>query len=98
MAMLSICAAAQSDLPGVTVTAPAYTSHYGGYVITGDFKVDPRMPQVVFPAQPLVKDDILSVQPMHLTDDEYLVLQECFSAECRQAALVRVWNAFGAAT
>jgi hypothetical protein len=44
-------------LPGVTVTAP-YTKSYGGYVISGNFRVDPRMPQVVFPAEAMVKDDI----------------------------------------
>jgi hypothetical protein len=82
-------------LPGVTVTAP-YTRSHGGYVVSGDFLVDARMPTVVFPAQPLVKDDILSVQPVHLNDDEYLVLQECASADCRQAHVVQVWNAGGA--
>lgn len=94
----SVPATAQKNLPAITITAPAYTSRHGGYLISGDFKVDPRMPQVVFPAQALVKDDILSVQPVHLTDNEYLVVQECFSADCRQAALVRVWNANGATT
>lgn len=88
---------AQTNLPAVTVTAP-YTSTHGGYLISGDFKVDPRMPQVVFPAQALVKDDILSVQPVHLADDEYLVLQECATADCSEAAIVRVWDADGATT
>ena len=88
-------ASAQTNLPGITVTAP-YTSTHGGYLISGDFKVDPRMPQVVFPAQALVKDDILSVQPIHLADDEYLVLQECARADCSEAFIVRVWNAGGA--
>lgn len=82
------------DLPGMTVTAP-YTRNYGGYVISGDFKVDPRMPTVVFPTKALVKGDILSVRPMHLNDDEYLVLQECAVADCRTAHLVRVWSAGG---
>lgn len=84
-----------TDLPGITVTAP-YTSVHGGYLISGDFKVDPRMPSVVFPAQPLVKDDILSIQPLRLADNEYLVLQECARADCREAHVVRVWNAAGA--
>ena len=39
-----------TELPGITVTAP-YTSLHGGYLISGDFKVDPRMTSVVFPAQ-----------------------------------------------
>ncbi|MEO6801418.1 MAG: hypothetical protein ABI178_15885, partial [Rhodanobacter sp.] len=90
-------ASAQTDLPGITVTAP-YTTAHGGYLISGDFKVDRRMPSVVFPAQPLVKDDILSIQPIRLADDEYLVLQECATASCSQAAIVRVWNTDGATT
>ncbi|MEP7184416.1 MAG: hypothetical protein ABI767_01150 [Rhodanobacter sp.] len=84
-----------ATLPEVNVTAH-YTSSHGGYLISGDFKVDPRMPTVVFPATALVKDDILSVQPVHLNDDEFLVLQECASGDCRQANLVRVWTAGGA--
>jgi hypothetical protein len=84
-----------TDLPRVTVTAP-YTTAHGGYVISSDFRVDPRMPTVVFPAQALVKDDILSIKPVHLNDDEYLVLQECAVADCSQASLVRVWNSLGA--
>src|SRR6185312_10427589 len=72
LCLSALPASAQTNLPGITVTAP-YTSTHGGYLMSGDFKVDPRMPQVVFPAQALVKDDILSVQPIHLADDEYLV-------------------------
>ncbi len=96
--LLSPSASAQTDLPAVTVTAPAYTEHHGGYVISGDFKVDPRMPSVVFPAQALIHDDILSIQPVRLADDEYLVLQECATGDCSQARIVRVWNADGATT
>ena len=103
-ALLVLCmgagtfASAQTPtLPGITVTAP-YTEHHGGYVISGDFKVDPRMPYVVFPALALVKDDILSVRPLRLNDDEYLVLQECAVADCSQAHLVRVWGDAGALT
>jgi hypothetical protein len=89
---------AQTTLPGVNVTAPAYTSHHGGYLISGDFKTSPHLPSVVFPAQPLVAGDILSVEPVHLADDEYLVLQECATADCQQASIVRVWTANGAVT
>lgn len=101
--VLCLCACAfhapaqTTTLPGITVTAP-YTEHHGGYVISGDFKVDPRMPYVVFPALALVKDDILSVRPLRLNDDEYLVLQECAVADCSQAHLVRVWGYAGALT
>jgi hypothetical protein len=97
-ALASGSLAAQTDLPGVTVTASAYTSHHGGYLVSGDFRVDPRMPYVVFPAQAMVKDDILSVEPMYLRDDDYLVVQECAVADCSVARIVRVWNATGAQT
>lgn len=86
-------AAAQTDLPAVQVTAPPYSSQHGGYLISGDFKVDPRMPAVVFPAQALVEGDILSIEPMSLQDDEYLVLQECASSDCHEASIVRFWTA-----
>lgn len=100
---LCLCAGAvhasaqTTTLPGITVTAP-YTERHGGYIVSGDFKVDPRMPDVVFPAIALVKDDILSVQPIRLNDDEYLVLQECAAADCSEARLVRVWGYEGALT
>jgi hypothetical protein len=85
-------------LPGITVTAPAYTARHGGYLISGDFKTDPRIPYAVFPARALDKDDILSVHPVHLNDDEYLVLQKCAVSGCRMARLVRVWGTTGALT
>jgi hypothetical protein len=50
------------------------------------------MSSVVFPAQALVKDDILSIEPVHLQDNEYLILQECASADCHEASLVRFWS------
>lgn len=105
-ALLALClcagglhASAQTTtLPRITVIGPPWTEHHGGYEISGNFKVDPRMPYVVFPAHALVKDDILSVQPLRLNDDEYLVLQECAAADCSQAHLVRAWGYTGALT
>jgi len=95
LATFSAAALGQASQQGVTLNTP-YTKSHGGELISGDFKVDPRMPQVVFPAQALVKDDILSVQPLRLADNEYLVVQECATADCRMAHVVRVWNAGGA--
>ena len=92
MALASLAASAQTSLPAVNVVAPPYSSQHGGYLISGDFKVDPRMPSAVFPAQALVKDDILSIEPVHLQDNEYLILQECASADCHEASLVRFWS------
>ena len=94
---LAQTSATTTTLPGITVTAP-YTEQHGGYLVSGDFKVDPRLPDVVFPARALVKDDILSVRPLRLNDDEYLVLQECAASDCSQARLVRVWGHTGALT
>lgn len=95
---LSTSVVAQTNLAPVEVTAPAYTSHHGGYLISGDFKTDPHIPSVVFPSQALVAADVLSIEPVHLADDEYLVLQECATADCSMASIVRVWNADGATT
>jgi hypothetical protein len=92
LTLANLAASAQTNLPAVKVTAPGYSTEKGGYVISGDFKVDPRMPQVVFPAESLMQGDILSIEPVHLQDDEYLVLQECASAGCRDASLVRFWS------
>lgn len=91
--LMSLAASAQTSLPAIKVEAPPYSSQHDGYLISGDFKVDPRMPSVVFPAQALLKDDILSIEPVHLQDNEYLVLQECASADCHEASLVRFWSA-----
>ena len=40
LAMASLVVSAQTTLPAVKVTAPAYSSQHGGYLISGDFKVD----------------------------------------------------------
>ncbi|MEW9624019.1 hypothetical protein [Rhodanobacter geophilus] len=93
LALAGFAASAQTELPAVKVTAPSFSSQRGGYLISGDFKVDPRMPSVVFPAQALVKGDILSIEPISLQDNEYLVLQECASADCHEASIVRFWTA-----
>ncbi|HJU25997.1 MAG TPA: hypothetical protein VJ722_04915, partial [Rhodanobacteraceae bacterium] len=58
--MPCLCAAAgfasaqTTTLPDITVIGSPYIEHHGGYVISGDFKVDARMPYVVFPAEALV--------------------------------------------
>jgi hypothetical protein len=91
-------AAQTTTLPKVDVQAPAWSREHGGYLVSGDFRVDPVMSAVVYPAQALVEGDILSVQPVHLNDDDYLVLQECASADCTSVGIVRVWNAQGSAT
>lgn len=85
---------AQVLLPKVSVEEKAgKTTEYGGYVISGDFQVDPKLSAVIFPSEALNEGDVLSVAPLRMADDEYLVLQECASADCLDARLVRVWGA-----
>ena len=64
----------------------------GGYLISGDFNVDARTRSAVFPAQALVEDDVLGIEPIHLQDDAYLVRQECAVADRHDASLARVWG------
>jgi hypothetical protein len=89
-------ASAQTTLPSIDVTAPKWQQRHGGYLVSSNFSVDSRMSAVVYPAEPFEKDDILSVRFAHMKDDEYFVLQECVSADCTQARVVRAWNAYGA--
>jgi hypothetical protein len=98
LASIAAAADAQTVLPPVDVTAKDAVEHYGGYVISGDFRIDPRMSAVIYPAEALQEGDILSVEPVRLADDEYFVLEECSSADCTQARILRVWGAFGATT
>ncbi len=87
---------AQPVLPSVDVTAPRWEAHHGGYVISSNFNVDPKMSAVVFPAEALKKDDIVFVKTQNLKDDEYFVLQECSSPDCTMARILRVWKRSGA--
>jgi len=80
------------NLPGVTVTADAYTESRGGYLNSGDFVTDARMPGVVFPATALVERDVLSIEPQYLNGNDYVVLQECASDDCSRSRIVRVWS------
>ena len=92
---LAAHAGAQTLLPGVDVRAPRWEERHGGYLISGNFDVDPKMAAVVYPAEPLQKDDVLSVRLTQLKDDEYFILQECVSGDCVQARIVRAWNRYG---
>ena len=94
--VVSMPAIAQTVLPGINVTAPKWEERHGGYLISSNFDVDPRMSAVVYPAEPFQKDDILSIRPTRMKDDEYFVLQECISNDCLQAQILRVWTSHGA--
>jgi hypothetical protein len=98
--LLSIvaCAAAsaQTTLPNVEVTAPHFTAKHGGYLISNDFNVDPKLSAVVYPSAPFEADDILNVKTSHMQHDDYLILQECVSLDCTQGMIVRAWSYLGA--
>ena len=87
---------AQTVLPSIDVTAPRWEARHGGYIISSNFKVDPKMSAVVFPAEALQKDDIVFVKTQNMKDDEYFVLQECSSPDCTMAHILRVWKRSGA--
>jgi hypothetical protein len=95
-ALVAVPGFAQTVLPGIDVTAPRWEERHGGYLISGNFQVDPHMSMVVYPAEPFQKDDIVSVRLSQIKEDEYFVLQECISQDCTQAHILRVWNARGA--
>lgn len=96
LALAAMPAFAQTVLPDVDVRAPKWEERHGGYLISSNFAVDTHMSAVVYPAEPFQKDDILSVKLSQMKEDEYFVLQECISADCTQAQILRVWNAHGA--
>jgi hypothetical protein len=87
---------AQTVLPSVDVTAPRWEEHHGGYVVSANFTVDPKMSAVVFPVEAFKKDDIVFVKTQNMKDDEYFVLQECSSADCTMGHILRVWKRSGA--
>jgi hypothetical protein len=88
-------ALSQTTLPDVKVTAKWETIHRG-YLISSNFEVDQHMSAVVYPAEPFQKEDIVAVKTAQMKGDEYLVLQECSSADCTHGHILRVWTAGGA--
>ena len=86
---------AQTTLPKVDVTAP-YTQLHGGYVVSSNFSLDPKMSAVVYPNEALQKDDIVWVKTQNMKDDEYFVLQECSRPDCTMGHILRVWTKTGA--
>lgn len=87
---------AQTTLPQVDVVGPKWETRRGGYVISSNFNVDPKMQAVIFPAEPFQKGDIFDFRTVRMSDDEYFVLQECASADCTQGHILQVWTRNGA--
>jgi hypothetical protein len=77
-----------------TMTPPLAT-HLGGYLVSANFTVDPERHTVISPPAEAGAGDLLSIRPLRLNADEYLVLQKCYSDDCSEAQVVRAWNAFG---
>jgi hypothetical protein len=67
----------------------------GGYEVSTAFSVDGARHNVIMLPKCLRAGDLLSIRPLRLNQDEYLVLQECKKAACAQAQVVRAWNSGG---
>jgi hypothetical protein len=68
---------------------------YGGYLISTDFTVDSKDHTVISLPVAAEPGDLLSIRPLRLNNDEYLILQKCKLPECTEAQVVRAWNASG---
>jgi len=93
--IFATCAVAQTVLPKVDVTATKWETRRGGYTISSNFVVDPKMSAVIYPAEPFVKGDIFDFRTVRMADDEYFVLQECVSSDCTQGHILQVWTRNG---
>jgi len=72
-----------------------FSSQYGGYRISTDFTIDSKDHAVISLPVGARPGDLLSIRPLRLNNDEYLVLQSCTSPECTEPQVVRAWNASG---
>jgi hypothetical protein len=73
----------------------AFSSRYGGYQVSTDFTVDSKDHAVISIPVGARPGDLLSIRPLRLNNDEYLILQKCSSPGCTQTQVVRAWNASG---
>jgi hypothetical protein len=67
----------------------------GGYQISTAFDVDAERHAVISPPTCLGNDDLLSIRPLRLNPDDYLILQKCSAQDCSKSEVVRAWNTFG---
>jgi hypothetical protein len=75
-------------------TAP-FSKEYGGYLVSTDFSVDGKDHTVISLPVGARPGDLLSIRPLRLNNDEYLILQTCKLPGCTEAQVVRAWNASG---
>ena len=67
----------------------------GGYLVSTDFTVENKNHTVISLPSSARRGDLLSIRPLRLNNDEYLILQKCISPDCSAAQVVRAWNALG---
>jgi hypothetical protein len=68
---------------------------YGGYLVSTDFTVDGKDHTVISLPAGARPGDLLSIRPLRLNNDEYLILQKCKLPDCTETQVVRAWNALG---
>jgi hypothetical protein len=72
-----------------------FSNQYGGYLVSTDFTVDSKDHTVISLPVGARPGDLLSIRPLRLNNDEYLVLQRCKLPGCTDTQVVRAWNAAG---
>jgi hypothetical protein len=72
-----------------------FSYQYGGYWVSTDFTVDSKDHTVISLPIGARPGDLLSIRPLRLNNDEYLILQKCKLPGCTDAQVVRAWNAAG---
>ncbi|HTB89289.1 MAG TPA: hypothetical protein VK743_15110 [Steroidobacteraceae bacterium] len=73
----------------------AISKQYGGYLVSTDFTVDGKDHTVISLPVGARPGDLLSIRPLRLNNDEYLILQRCKLPDCTDTQVVRAWNAAG---
>ncbi len=81
--------------PAVDPANAQFQGHWGGYLISNAFRVDPDHPGVILPPASARDGDLLWIRPQRLNSDEYLILQKCTDAACDRAQVDRAWSAHG---
>lgn len=72
-----------------------FSQQYGGYLVSTDFSVDAKDHTVISLPVGARPGDLLSIRPLRLNNDEYLILQKCKLPGCTEPQVVRAWNASG---
>jgi hypothetical protein len=72
-----------------------FSSQHGGYLVSTDFSVDNKDHTVISLPVGARPGDLLSIRPLRLNNDEYLILQRCKLPGCTETQVVRAWNASG---